>query len=94
MTKSNPISPPARKASKDAIAVSTCMRISVFVFMVMLALYTSVITCSASACPGLMVPDNADRISWEGELWTAATLIPTFLREGLLPVELSERRPS
>ena len=94
MTKSTPNSPAARKASQEAIPVSTDdVRISVFVFMVMLALYTSVITCSARIHPGRWAA-SAVRISWEGELRTAATLIPAPLTGSLLPVELSERRPS
>lgn len=91
LTKSRPISAPIKETKAAATAVSTGMRILIFVFMVMLqALYTSVITCAASL--RLMVTGKADRVSWEGELRTAATLIPALLQESHLPVELSERR--
>jgi hypothetical protein len=93
LTKSMPNSHPNKEASAEA-TVRLCM-LNVYLysmFMVMLTLYKSVLTSSASACPRLMVTGHADRISWEGELRTAATLIPAPFRGSLLPVELSERR--
>ena len=93
LTQSRPTTAPEREARAAATAVSTGIRNVMFQFMVMLARYNSAITCSASVRPGSMVSGNAGRISWEGELRTAATLIPALLRESLLPVELSERRP-
>jgi len=60
-------------------------------FMVMFTLYHSVLTRSARLRLGQWAA-SAVSISWEGELRTAATLIPALLRESLLPVELSERR--
>lgn len=91
LTKSRPTEIPIKESRKAATAVSTGIRILIFVFMVMLARYTSAITCSTRFRPGQWAA-SADRISWEGELRTAATLIPALLRESFLPVELSERR--
>ena len=93
MTKSTPISPPARKASAAAMTVSTWLGTFSFRIMVMQAVYITVLTDSYRSNPGRWAA-SAVRISWEGELRTAATLIPAPLRGSLLPVELSERRPS
>jgi hypothetical protein len=65
-----------------------------FQFMVMLAVYITVLTRSASVMPESMVSGNAGRENWGEGLRTAATLIPTRLQAGLSPVELSERRES
>ena len=94
LTQSRPISAPIRDAKAAATTVSTGTRTRMFVFMVMLALYTSALTSGTWHPPGKWVAP-ATRNSWEGELRTnAATLIPALLRESLLPVELSERRSS
>ena len=58
-------------------------------FMVMQALYNSVLTRSARCISGLRAALAACE-KWEGELWTAATLIPALLRKRLLPFELSK----
>lgn len=91
LTKSMPISAPGREAKAAATTVSTGIRNVMFQFMVMLALYNSVLTRSAWLRLGQWAA-SVVRISWGGELRTAATLIPASLRGSLLPVELSERR--
>ena len=93
LTQSRPISPPNTEARAAATAVSTVTRTLMFMFIVMLTLDNSVLTRSARFRPGQWTA-QAVRISWEGELRTAATLIPAPLRGSLLPVELSERRLS
>lgn len=95
LTKSRPILHPIKEAKAAAITVRPWM-LDVYLysmFMVMLTLYHSVLTRSYQRNLGqwaaLSVP-----FSWEGELRTAATLIPASLRGSLLPVEHSERRVS
>lgn len=90
LTKSRPISAPI-KETKAAATVSTGIRNVMFQFMVMLTRYNRVLTRSARLRWGQWAA-SAVPFSWEGELRTAATLIPALLQESHLPVELSERR--
>lgn len=93
LTRSRPISAPERDARAAAIIVSTGIRTSMFQFMVMLTVYATVLTRSYRGNPGRWTT-SVVRENWGEGLRTAATLIPTRLRAGLSPVELSERRES
>jgi len=83
--------PPIKEARDAATAISTVMRTLMFIFMVMLTLYNSVLTDSAWLRPGRWAAE-AVRINWGEGLGTAATLIPARLLTSLSPVERQTRR--
>jgi hypothetical protein len=91
LTKSRPNLVPTWATNAAVTRVSALIWTLMFTFMVMLALYTSALSCSAWIDSGRRGP-CASLISWREGLRTAATLIPTPACGSLPPVELSEGR--